>query len=289
MRFMEEKAVSNNSAVSVKGLGVRLPGFELKDITMDIPKGVVVGLIGKNGAGKTTLIKALTDVYIPEAGTIMYDGISIHDNPVAVKEKLGIVYDTLYYPGMMKASKIAKIIGKLYPDFDMDRWHMLMNKYGLDEKKKPVSYSKGMQMKFMLTMVFARKAKVLILDEPTAGMDPAARRDLVDAVQEYMLDEDNTVIFSTHITSDLDKIADYIALVSDGELKLFEEKDKILEEYVLVQVACDAMTEELEKSLIGIKQNSFGYVGLVRDKDAVKASDKIKISRATVEDLIIYG
>lgn len=278
-----------DSALRIEGLTVRLPGFALKDINLDIPKGVVVGLIGKNGAGKTTLLKTITDVYLPESGAIFYDGVSLVEEPVKVKEKLGIVYDTMYYPAAKKAKKIAKLIGGLYPDFDMDKWHQLMGKFGLDENKKPAQYSKGMQMKFMLAMVFARKPKLLILDEPTAGMDPSARAELMDIIQEYMMDEENTVIFSTHITSDLDKIADYIALISEGELTLFEEKDRILEDYALVQVAQDAMTEELKSCLVGIKENAFGYIGLAPDRSRLVRTDKVRISRPTVEDLIIYG
>lgn len=278
-----------DSAVKLEGLNVRLPRYELKNINLDIPKGVVVGLIGKNGAGKTTLLKTMTDIYLPESGSISYDGISLLEQPVKVKEKLGIVYDTMYYPAMKKAKKIAKLIGCLYPDFDMDKWHQLMEKFGLDENQKPNTYSKGMQMKFMLAMVFARNPKLLILDEPTAGMDPSARAELMDIIQEYMMDEENTVIFSTHITSDLDKIADYIALISEGELTLFEEKDRILQDYSLVQVEKSDMTNELKNCLIGVKENAFGYIGLAPNKDKLVGMNNLKISRPTVEDLIIYG
>ena len=278
-----------NNAIEIRGLEVALNGFTLKNVNMDIPKGVVVGLIGKNGAGKTTLIKTITDVYLPSKGTVTYDGLNMYDNAVEIKQKLGIVYDEMYYPSGVRSYKIAKMIAPLYPDFDMNKWHELMKKFTLDEKKRPIEYSKGMQMKFMLAMVLARNPKILILDEPTAGMDPAARAEFLDLLQEYMMDETNTIIFSTHITSDLDKIADYIALVSDGELVVMEEKEKLLMEYSIVQVTKSAMTDELRRRLVGVKENAFGFTGLATDLSGINESENIRFKRPTVEDLIVYG
>ena len=278
-----------NNAIEIRGLEVALNGFALKNVNMDIPKGVVVGLIGKNGAGKTTLIKTITDVYLPSKGTVTYDGLNMYDNAVEIKQKLGIVYDEMYYPSGVRSYKIAKMIAPLYPDFDMNKWHELMKKFRLDEKKRPIEYSKGMQMKFMLAMVLARNPKLLILDEPTAGMDPAARAEFLDLLQEYMMDETNTIIFSTHITSDLDKIADYIALVSDGELVVMEEKEKLLMEYSIVQVTKSAMTDELRRRLVGVKENAFGFTGLATDLSGINESENIRFKRPTVEDLIVYG
>lgn len=278
-----------NNAIEIRELEVALNGFTLKNVNMDIPKGVVVGLIGKNGAGKTTLIKTITDVYLPTKGTVTYDGLNMYDNAVEIKQKLGIVYDEMYYPSGVRSYKIAKMIAPLYPDFDMNKWHELMKKFMLDEKKRPIEYSKGMQMKFMLAMVLARNPKILILDEPTAGMDPAARAEFLDLLQEYMMDETNTIIFSTHITSDLDKIADYIALVSDGELVVMEEKEKLLMEYSIVQVTKSAMTDELRRRLVGVKENAFGFTGLATDLSGINESENIRFKRPTVEDLIVYG
>ena len=278
-----------NNAIEIKGIDVSLNGFKLKNINLDIPKGVVVGLIGKNGAGKTTLIKTLTDVYLPEKGTISYDGMNMYENAVEIKQKLGIVYDDMYYPANFKAKKIVKMIASLYHDFDMDKWHKLMEQFGLDENKRPIEYSKGMQMKFMLAMVLAREPEILILDEPTAGMDPAARAEFLEILQNYMMNDENTIIFSTHITSDLDKIADYIAVVSEGELVIMEEKDKLLSEYALVQISKNAMTAQISEKLVGIKENAFGYIGLTKNKEDFVESDSIKLKRPTVEDLIVYG
>lgn len=152
------------NAITVKDLNVKLNGFELKDINLEIPKGVVAGLIGRNGAGKTTLINALTDIYIPEGGSIMYGDYELAREPEKAKAGFGVCYDSLFYPPNYKAEKIVRLVAPFYADFDMDKWESLMDRFGLDKRKKVGQYSKGMQMKFMLTMVFARDPKVLILD-----------------------------------------------------------------------------------------------------------------------------
>ena len=276
------------NAITVKDLNVKLNGFELKDISFDIPKGVVAGLIGRNGAGKTTLINALTDIYIPAGGSIMYGDSELSKEPETAKAKFGVCYDSLFYPPAYKAEKIAKLVAPFYDDFDMNKWNAYMERFQLDKRKPVGQYSKGMQMKFMLSMVFARNPEVIILDEPTAGMDPAARAELMDIIQEFMMEEDRTVIFSTHITSDLDKIADYVVLVADGQVVLVEEKEALLAHYGVMQVSKDAMTPELADKMIGIKEKEFGYIGLTKYAELFEGRDNVKVRRAIIEDLLIY-
>ncbi|MBE5925016.1 MAG: ABC transporter ATP-binding protein [Lachnospiraceae bacterium] len=277
-----------DSAITVKDLNVKLKGFELKDISLEIPRGVVVGLVGRNGAGKTTLINTLTDVYIPAAGSIIYGEDELSKKPEKVKAKIGVCYDSLFYPPIYKPEKIAKIIAPFYEDFDMDKWKSYMERFNLDLKKPVGQYSKGMQMKFMLSLIFARNAEVLILDEPTAGLDPAARAEIIDLLQEYMVDEDRTVIFSTHITSDLDKIADYIVLMENGQVVLVEEKDELMLNYGVVQVSKEKFTSEIEGKMIGVKEKEFGYIGLTKDVAFFEGRDDVKVRRAIIEDLLIY-
>ena len=278
-----------DNAITVKDLNVKLKGFELKDISLEIPRGVVAGLIGRNGAGKTTFINTLTDVYIPASGSIMYGNTELSKEPEKAKAKVGVVYDSLFYPPIYKAEKIAKLVAPFYRDFDMDKWKYYMERFNLNPKKQVGHYSKGMQMKFMLSMVFARNAEVLILDEPTAGMDPAARAELMDMIQEFMMEnEDRTVLFSTHITSDLDKIADYIVLMEDGRVVLTEEKDELMLHYGVMQVEKDKMTSELMGKMIGVKENEFGYMGLTKYAEFFEGRSDVKVRRAIIEDLLIY-
>lgn len=273
-----------DNIIEIKDLNVNLKKFSLKDINLNIPRGIVLGLIGRNGAGKTTLLKTIADVYEPDAGMILYDHKEMKKNEVEIKRKIGIVYDSLFYPSNIKAKKIAEIVGSFYPDFNMDKWNEVMDKFKLNKDVRPITYSKGMQMKFMLSMVLSRNPEILILDEPTAGMDPAARAELMDIIQDYMMDEKHTVIFSTHITSDLDKIADYIAIIADGRLVEMDDKETILDKYAKVQVSKEEMTDELKTKIIGIKENAFGYVGLTKDKELFE-----NCARPSIEDLLIYN
>ncbi|MBO5303136.1 MAG: ABC transporter ATP-binding protein [Lachnospiraceae bacterium] len=277
-----------NHAIKIENLSVKLPGFELKNVNMNIPKGIILGLIGKNGAGKTTLLKTMTDVYAPTQGSIIYGDKEMQGNAREIKMELGIVYDSLFYPPGLKAQKVAKLIAPFYKNFDMKKWEMLMQRFQLDMHKAPAQYSKGMQMKFMLAMALAHNPKILILDEPTAGLDPAARAEMMDIIQEFMENEENTVIFSTHITSDLDKIADYIALISQGELRYMEEKEQLMEMFSLVQIEKHTMSKQIEDKIIGMKENAFGYVGLTRERDFFVQMPEAKLTRATLEDLLIY-
>ena len=233
-----------NNAIEIKGLDVALCGFKLKNINMEIQKGVVVGLIGKNGAGKTTLIKTLTDVYLPEKGTISYDGRNMYENAVEIKQSLGIVYDDMYYPSGFKAKKVVKMIAPLYPDFDMDRWHKLMKKFGLDEKKRPIEYSKGMQMKFMLAMVLARNPKILILDEPAAGIDPKGRKEILETVKRMHDETGITVIMVSHSMEDVANYADRIFVMDRGRLVMQGTPDEIF-----------AKPKELEKIGLSVPES----------------------------------
>lgn len=277
-----------DNIISIKNLTVELAGFKLDKINLDIPEGVVVGFVGKNGSGKTTLINTLTDIYNPTEGEILYAGMPLVGNEAKVKEMIGVVYDSLIYPGNVKAIKMAQLIAPLFEMFDMDKWHQLMQRMNLPEKKRLSEYSKGMQMKFMLTIVLARNPRVLILDESTAGLDPEARREVLDLIQEYMEEEGHTVFFSTHITTDLDKIADYIVMIDKGQIVFMEEKDALLDRYAMVQVEKSSIAQPLRDNLIGVKENAFGYIGLTENREVWKDVPGVQLTRPSVEDIMIF-
>lgn len=277
-----------NNAITIKNLHVNVGGFCLKNISLDIPQGTVVGFVGRNGTGKTTLIKTLSDLYVPSEGQILYNGLEMKGNEEQVKQMLGVVFDSLIYLPNLKPEKIVKMTAPFFPDFNREKWEQLMEKMRLPKKKALGTYSKGMQMKFMLAMTLARNPQILLLDEPTAGLDPAARRELLELIQEYMQDETHTVFFSTHITSDLDRIADYIAMIDNGELLFMEEKESLLEQYGLVQVAKDAMTDTIRDKLCGVKENAFGYIGLTTEKKALDDLPHVAVTRPTIEDILVY-
>lgn len=277
-----------NHAIEIKNLTVDLGGFKLLDINLNIPKGTITGFIGKNGAGKTTLIKTLSDVYRASSGEILYDGKPMFGNEVEVKSKLGIVYDSLIFPLTLSPIKIVTMVSPFYRNFDMTLWQELMTRFDLPKDKKLNTYSKGMCVKFSIALALSHHPELLILDEPTAGLDPEARADILDLLLEFMQNENNTIFFSTHITSDLDKIADYISFIDNGKILLSEEKDALLDHYVLVQLEKESMTAEIRANLSGLKETTFGFQGLCSDKNLLANIPDIRISRPSIEDILIY-
>jgi ABC-2 type transport system ATP-binding protein len=278
----------SNNALSVRELNTKMGKFNLSNINLNVEKGTIMGFIGKNGAGKTTLIKSILDVIRPQSGEVLFDGIPMQGNEETVKSKIGVVYDSLIFPASMQAIKIVKMLLPFYIGFDMGTWHNLMRRFELNETMKISDYSKGMQMKFSIAMALCHNPKMLILDEPTAGLDPAARADVLDILLDFMQDESNTVFFSTHITSDLDKIADYITLIENGKIIFTTEKDKLLDQYALVHIEKEVLTDKLKQNLTGFKENTFGFEGLCSDKSLFENVSGIKLARPTVEDIMIY-
>ena len=278
----------NQFAIDIKNLNVRQGKFELKDINFGVEKGTIMGFIGKNGAGKTTLIKAIMDVLQPLSGTVLFDGIPIYDNEEIVKSKIGVVYDCLIYPPNMCGKKLVRLLAPFYKDFDMELWGSLMARSELNENARISSFSKGMQMKFSIIMALAQKPEILILDEPTAGLDPTARVEVLELLQEFIQDENKSILFSTNITSDLDKIADEITLIDNGKIIFSEEKEKLLDMYAVVRVDKESMTDSMKQGLSGLRENSFGFEGMCSDKTLYQNNLGVKIARPTVEDIMVF-
>lgn len=277
----------NNNALETKNLNSCIGEFALRDISLEIKEGTIMGLVGRNGAGKTTFIKTILDMIPRTGGEVMFNGISLFGNEEIIKGRVGVVFDNPIFPPNLKAIKIKKLMLPLYPSFDEKKFDQLMERFELDPKKKLLAYSKGMKMKFSIAMALSHNPDLLILDEPTAGLDPVARADVLDLLLEFMQEDDKTILFSTHITSDLERIADYLTIIDEGEILLSKDKEEILEEYVLVQIDKESITDGLRKEIIGAKETAFGYSGLCR-KEKLKDVTGIKTARPTIEDLVVF-
>lgn len=275
------------STLKTRNLTSHIGDFALGDISLEIKRGTIMGLVGRNGAGKTTFIKTILGMIPKTGGEVMFNGILLFGNEEIIKGKVGVVFDNPIYPPNLKAIKIKKLMAPLYPSFDEKKFDQLMERFELDENKKLLAYSKGMKMKFSIAMALSHNPDLLILDEPTAGLDPAARADILDLLLEFMQDDNKSILFSTHITSDLERIADYLTIIDHGKIVLSQGKEEILEEYVLVQVDKESITDALRKEIIGAKETAFGYSGLCK-KEKVTDVAGIKIARATIEDLVVF-
>ena len=236
------------SSVSKRG------SFQLKDITMELPKGTVVGLVGKNGAGKTTLIRTLAQVCDYQRGTIRYDGLDFNQHMVEVRRKVGFVFDEPWFSTNTKAVDLASAVAPFYPNFDMNYLDEQMKKMDLPQYQNLNKYSAGMLKKFMLIFVLAQRPETLVLDEPTSSVDPISRNDMLELLLDFLQDEAHSILFSTHITSDLDKIADYIVMIDRGEVVLNEEKDALIERFAKE----NRVLPDIEEIMVRVNQEG-GY------------------------------
>ena len=273
-----------NNGLEIKDLTVDLGGFKLDNINLEIKKGAITGLIGKNGAGKTSLIKTIMRQYNDSCGKILYNGKSFAENEVEILSKIACVFDAPHFNTFIKPKKLVKIYQSFYPSFDLQKYNALMEKFNLPPDRRITKYSLGMQRKYCLILALCQGADILILDEPTSGIDPYDRGEVVSLIQEFMLDESKTVLFSTHITEDLDKIADYIVMMDEGKVTLNEDKETLAERYRIVQT--DELTEEMEKCAIGVKKGMFGYTFITTDKSL--SGDNIKSKIPTLEELFVH-
>ena len=259
-------------------------GFALDDVTFDLPKGYIMGLIGPNGAGKSTLIKLILNMIRRDHGSIRVLGLDNIIDEEAVKERLGVVFDSSYLYEQWKVSKVERIVAPLYPAWNGDRYRRYLDDFGLggaqNGKKKIKDLSRGMQMKLMLAIALSHDAKLLILDEPTSGLDVLARDELMDMLHAYIEDGEHSVLFSTHITVDLERAADFIAYITGGRLYYTGPKDEFEESFRIVKGGPDELAQLPAGVVLGSHTYQTGFDALVR-------SDSLGTVSAAVADIVV--
>ncbi len=270
--------------LEINGLTVDFGNFKLDNITTNIRKGCITGLIGRNGAGKSTLIKTIMRQQDAAAGNILYNGQKFSEHEVEILNLIACVFDTPHFNMFAKPKKMVKLYKALYKSFDMELYDRLMKKFNLPSDLRISKFSFGMQRKYCLIIALCQRPQILILDEPTSGIDPFDRSEVVGLIQEFMMNEDHTVLFSTHITEDLDKIADYIVMMENGKITIDEEKDTLTERFRLVQ--CGELTEQMRAGAIGVQKSMFGYTFLTRDKNI--SGENVKVKVPTIEEMFVH-
>ncbi len=256
-----------NNMLEVKGLSRSFPGFQLKDISFTLPKGYIMGLIGPNGSGKTTTIKLILNMLKRGGGTVKILGMDNLSDEKAAKAELAVVFDSNYFCEAWTAAQTEAALAGFYKNWDTDRFHQLLSRFHIDPAKKGKDLSRGMQMKLMLACAFSYDAKLLILDEPTSGLDPVSRDELLTILSGYIEDGEHSVLFSTHITSDLERAADYITYINRGSLFFTGGKDEFVDSFRIVKGGPGDLTAELKERLIGIRTFPTGFEALVRTED----------------------
>lgn len=276
-------------ALELCGVSKKLGRFVLTDVSLTLPQGYILGYVGQNGAGKTTTIRLMMHLLKPDSGTVTVNGRRFSDDPAAFKESIGYVADECYFPSSFTLKDTAETLRDFYPSFDRERFYSYAREWELDEKKKVKDFSKGMKTKLMFASVLSRRTELLVLDEPTGGLDPVVRSEILSLLQGYIEDGKHSVFFSTHIMSDLEKIADYLAFIRDGRLVFSDTKDAVLESYLLIRGGAGDLTDELRRRMTGFKQTGMGFEGLLPVKYRSSAAGKVLMERPSIDDIIVYS
>lgn len=277
-----------NNILSITNLNKSYDNFKLNDININIPKGVIVGFIGENGAGKTTTIKSILNLINVDSGNIKIFDKDYKLDEKEIKEKIGVVLDNSFLFEGLTPNDINNIMKKMYNNWDEKLYFSYLDKFKLSKNKMIKDYSSGMLMKLKIITALSHNPELLILDEPTSGLDPIARSEILDIFSDFIQDENHSIFVSSHITSDLEHVADYIIFISDGKIILNEEKDKMLDNYGIVKCTEKEFKEIDRKDYIKYKKNRYDYQLLVDNKNKFKKLYNIKtIDKATLEGIML--
>ena len=273
--------------LKVENLRKKYHSFLLDGISFILPEGYILGFIGQNGAGKSTTIKCLTGVNPYDEGEVTVFGKDFRDHSLEILQDVGFSSGAMdCYPNE-KVEKIGRAYGMFFQNYDNEKFLRLCKTFHIDPSKKVRELSQGMKVKLGIALALSHDAKLIILDEPTSGLDPVAREELLDLLQKIMEQGNRSILFSTHVTSDLDKCADYILFINDGKQILFDTKDNIVDGHALVRGKKEALTDSLKDRLIGHKVTPVGFTGLIKRTD-LKDSDDVETSAPTLEDIMVY-
>ncbi len=273
--------------LEVEGLTKRYPGFTLDSVSFRLETGYIMGFIGRNGAGKTTTLKSMLGLVHADAGSVRIDGTEYREDEHLAKQKLGVAFGGVDYYPRAKLSDIARVTRRFYEAWDETQYRALLQRFQLDEKKRVRELSQGMKVKFSLALALSHNAKLLLLDEPTSGLDPVSREELIELLQHIVEDGEHSILFSTHITSDLEKCADYITYIRGGRIAASTDLDSFKSEYRLVRGTRAQLTEPLVQKFIGARKNAFGFTALAKAEDAA-AMVGLEIAPADLESIMIY-
>lgn len=276
--------------LEVEGLTKHYPNFELDHLSFSLEAGYVMGFIGRNGAGKTTTIKMIMGLIHRDGGVVRLFGREVPASWKAVSERIGFVYDEPCFHRRVTVAETEAIIAPFYRQWDRAQYARLVHDFGLDPRRRVSDLSHGQKTLLALVVALSHNAELIIMDEPTSGLDPVFRSELVELLYEIVQDEKRAVLFSTHITSDLEKIADYITLIDGGRLILSDTKDEIVERYRMVRGPADELTEETRRLCKGIRETTSGFEALSDHSEQVAAivGDRCVTERATLDEIMVH-
>lgn len=272
--------------LKVEKINKTYENFKLSDVSFNLEKGYIMGFIGANGAGKTTTLKSILNMIHIESGTVDIFGKDIRKEEMKIKSDIGYMFGGVDFYPKKNVSTLTDVVKRFYSGWNNETYHKYMKRFKIDENKKICELSNGMKVKYNLTLALSHDAKLFIFDEPTSGLDPVARDNILEIFQELIEDGEKSILFSTHIISDLDKCADFITYINEGKIVASSEKDEFKNSYKIVK-GSKKQLEELKNTLVSYKENSFGFTGLIKTNEIEPGLD-VNISDANLEDIMVY-
>ncbi len=261
--------------------------FAIQDLTLAVPSGTICGLVGENGAGKSTTIRLLCGALRPDSGTASALGVDVSSPEfLAAKEDIGVVLDEAYFPESLNAVQVGKIMAATYRRWDQALYERYLKRFDLPVGKQFKDYSRGMRMKLAIAVALSHQPKLLVLDEATAGLDPIVRDEILDIFNDFTREEDHSILISSHILSDLEKLCDYIAFLHQGRLLFCEEKDRLLEEYGIFSDTAAQLECLLPEAIVAREPNGYGGVRALVKRELAPVGWQLE--RASVEDIILF-
>ena len=275
------------NALELSHINKSFGGFAIQDLSLSVPSGTICGLVGENGAGKSTTIRLLMNALRPDGGTARVLGVD-SSSPAfrEVKEDIGVVLSEAYYPETLTAVQVGKVMAGTYRRWDRGMYDEYLRRFDLPGKKQFKDFSRGMKMKLAIAVALCHQPKLLILDEATSGLDPIVRDEVLELFNEFTREEDHSILISSHILSDLEKLCDYIAFIHQGRLLFCDEKDRLLETYGIFVGTVEQAESLREEAIVGLESRSRGGVRALVRRDEMPRG--LELERASIEDIILF-
>lgn len=278
-----------SNLLEVRGLTKTFKSFSLQDISFSVPGGSIMGMVGENGAGKTTTIKLILNEMQSNGGEIKVFGLDLKKHERKIKEQIGVVFDDSYFPGDFNSHNISSLLKNFFQTWDEPLYQSYLKEFNLPKEKKIKDFSKGMRMKLSIAAALAHHPRLLILDEATSGLDPVVRSEILDLLLDFIQDEEHAVLFSSHITADLERIADYVTFIHDGKVLLSDSKDAILDSYGVVKCSAQDFAKLSNKEYLRNRKNSFGCEALVANRaNFQKSHPGLVVDAAGIDDIMVF-
>lgn len=276
------------SILTVTNLTKQYPDFKLENVSFSIPKGTIMGLIGENGAGKSTTINAILDLVQKDSGSVTFWGKELSSNPKQLKEDIGVVFDSVNFYETLTPAKVEKISSRAYRQWDTSTYHNYIRRFQLPLNKEIKTFSKGMKVKLCIAVALSHDPKLLILDEATSGLDPIMRDDILDVFLDFVQDENHSIMMSSHITADLEKVADYITFIHKGKVIFNKKKDELIYNYGIIRCGATVFDTIDKSEILAYRKCDYQWEVLVDDKEKAKRKYKSAvIDNASIDDILL--